>query len=224
MRRLVAEAKPGVWKEEAVWAAGESSLELTYSCSPPYWAVYYGTRNDEPPPEPEPEHFERLVREFPQSPLRPYAEWRLADCKRRQAINRVHERYGPYALRQPQPIAALFEKVEAPKGSYAWAWTQLRLGVLAFDGQDYKKASGHFAAVADAMDHGAEKSLALMNAGTACRAAGDVEGAAYYRIARTVPDISWWSRSPYERWAPLGLDGTPANGGDTNALARKVAL
>ena len=93
--------------------------------------------------------------------------------------------------------------------------------MLAFDGQDYKKASGHFAAVADAMDHGAEKSLALMNAGTACRVRATWKRVRYYRIARTVPDISWWSRSPYERWAPLGLDGTPANGGDTNALARR---
>ena len=76
-----------------------------------------------------------------------------------------------------------------------------------------------FAAVANTMDHGAEKSLALLNAGTARRGAHDVAGAArYYRIARTVPDMRWWFHSPYERWMPLSFDGE-SNTGGTQTLA-----
>jgi len=196
VEQLVANAQPGIWKEEVLWAAGESSLMLQYFggiTNPSYsWRASTGL------PAPAPEYYQRLIDEFPDSPLRPYAQWRLADCRRR-ILFQSHS-----VASDLEAAIAAFEKVEAEEGSYAWAWTQLRLGVLRWSSPNAAAAVDHFKAVAERMDHGPEKSLGLLQTAVHYEVIQDVpEARRYYELASSVPPIYWTPiRRKISGWAP----------------------
>ena len=130
MQRLIADSEPGSWTEESLWAAGEGSIQLVFrSSGASSDASMYWPRNA-PFPAPGPHYYERLVEQFPGSPLRPYAQWRLAECHRCRAVMQEKSESSPVA--EQAPIISWYEKVQASPGSYPWAWTQLRLGMLRF--------------------------------------------------------------------------------------------
>jgi TolB-like protein len=208
----VTTATPGVEREESLWAAGEAALQLAYEAHP-YAMDRVRPAGDYPPPLAA-TAYRRLLAEFPDSPLKPYAQWRAADCARRAAIHAEH------APQQAAAAAAKLAQVDAPEGSYAWAWTRLGLGQCRLLAGDYAAAARQFQQVADRLDQGPEKSLAALDAGLAFRLAGDTATAArYYQSAWGMPDRSWMPASRYEGWAPLGEDGRPHRGTETTRLA-----
>ncbi len=146
----------------------------------------------------------------------------MADSIYRKALL---QSYRPYSFLAPtylKGVAAWFEKVKSPEGTYAWAWTQLRLGELNFRARDLVKANKYFRQVTERMDHGAEKALGLMNLGLCCQTMDKTEDAVrVYKIARTVPNVTWVSYTEYSRWAPLKSNGAVASYSDTNTLAQR---
>jgi len=204
MDALIAQVPAGTWKEEALWAAGESHLQL-----------FYFPRNKGQPaygwPIDEPRHTEsryyRQLVEFPDSSLRPYAQWRLADCKYRQLLDARWSSVED-SPNDRQGVVEAFREVDAPKGSHAWAWSQLRAGSLLFNRKDFRSAAVHYREVAERMPNGAEKSLALLNLSVCHEALGNAEEARRYeKLVLSVPDIFWWTSSGYENWAPMRMSG-----------------
>ena len=210
LTKLVAEAPGGVWKEEALWTAGEASLRWIYLGAqivgkPTYSSIIgnqtYTFPRAEGPPQTVPEYYERLVAEFPQSPLRPLAQWRLAECLRRQAVAEHYKIDQAIMFGDQRQSIPPFEKVDAPKGTYPWAWARLSIGMIyAHCGSPWERAAplrgkgaAPFREVAEAMPTGPEKSIALLGLGFALeddKAAWD-EAARYYQAALAAPDNSW---------------------------------
>lgn len=207
MEKLIASVGPGIWKEEALWAAGESSLRQTYYIDSFDNDARYGRLANDDSDVAVPDYYRRLIREFPDSALCPYAQWRLAGCAWHKWRNS-----GWCGLpSDPREVVKRYQDVRAPEGSYPWAWTQLHLGETYFHTEDFAKALTCFREVADRMDHGPEKSMALVNVATCYRRAENLEEAErYYKIARAAPDVYWGgiSRTPYSVWSPLKIDGT----------------
>jgi len=211
LKKLVAEAEAGVWKEEALWTAGEASLRwaflgrgdaLQYSLYD-YWSK-------DGPPYPVPEYYQRLIDEFPQSPLRPLAQWRLADCRRRKAIaDRFKELQRSTYADQGESIP-LFQKVDAPKGSYPWAWARLWIGSIHAANGRHGEAAPFFREVAEAMPAGPEKSMALVNVGYMLEFDNGrwEEAIRYHKAAKDAPDNSW-QRLYYNGWGPLSVGEWP---------------
>jgi TolB-like protein len=204
LKKLVAEAEAGIWKEEALWTAGEASLRWMYLGDrdnlgfPAYYFL-----SAQGPPQPVPEYYQRLIDEFPQSPLRPLAQWRLADCRRRKAIaDRFPELRRVTYADQGESIP-LFEKVDAAKGTYPWAWARLWIGTIhAYNGRMAQSAA-RFREVTEVMATSPEKSIALLNLGRVLVDSGQWDEAArYYKAAKEVPDNSW-QRLHYNDWGPL---------------------
>jgi hypothetical protein len=103
------------------------------------------------------------------------------------AINEAFTTSYKFCPKKPEQVAAAFEKVEAPRGSRVWAWTELHLGVLDYYRQQCSKAREHFRQVAEAMEQGPEKTLAMMNAGQCNEALHDREEAVRaYRIVMSL--------------------------------------
>ncbi len=198
MDALIAEVPAGTWKEEALWAAGESHLQLFYfprnKGQPAYgWPI------DEPR-HTESRYYRQLVEQFPDSSLRPYAQWRLADCKYRQLLDARWSSVED-SPNDRQAVVEAFLEVDAPKGSHAWAWSQLRAGSLLFNRKDFRSAAVHYREVAERMPNGAEKSLALLQLSVCHEALGNAEEARRYeQLVLSVPDIFWWTSSGYENW------------------------
>ncbi len=203
-------AESGMEREEALWFAGEAWLQRIYcTCvfDKPECEVAHSIDLDINDLNlPNRSFFKSLLEEFPDSPLRPFAQLRLAACQRR---SHVVANGNPRNDKPFEPILAELNKVEAPEGSYAWAWKHLYSGVFhAFIGDQLPDAREHFQLVADAMPPGPERSMALMNLGLCCVILGDNEQAklTYETTLRDIPDIYWlhckWSRG-LDEWTPL---------------------
>ncbi len=228
MDKLIETAEPGIWKEEALWAAGEASLApLSYLNSghlgrePPYHLKEYPRF-----PAPAAECYRRLIREFPDSPLAPYARWRLAYCKWNEA--KGFAQYSSSYIQQPSHLpkaASLFQDVQAPEGSYPWAWSRLYLATVLFFQEDYQNASKNFKLVANRMEHGPEKALAILNAGLCYELLNDREEAIrYYKIALTIPNCSWRSPSQRIHWGPMKKNGWTDTVSSTNKYVAQKRL
>jgi tetratricopeptide (TPR) repeat protein len=200
MDRLVASVSGGVWKEEALWIAGEACLQLYYFPAGVTNASY-GRKGGEPS-EAEPRFYQELLERFPDSALEPYAQWRLADCRRRVYLNSAAS---PSKM---QSILDQYKQIDAPQGSTVWAWSRLRMASLLFRSGDYKSALGYYRDVSERMPHGPEKSIALLNLGVSQKALGEVaEARATFQQAKSAPDIFWWTTSSYANWTPMDEDG-----------------
>jgi hypothetical protein len=224
MQRLIADSEAGSWKEESLWAAGEGSLQLVFLPIGRGDARMQWPLRNAPSPVPGPHYYERLVEQFPESPLRPYAQWRLAECHRCLAVLQERSDGSPVPTVAPAPAAIVswYEKVRAPEGSHPWAWTQLRLGLLRFHAREFAAARAHFQAVADRMPNGPEKSLAVLDAAICALAEGHKgEANRYYQIAMSMPNIYWGNIcvSPYAAWCPVTSSGTLLNTGTTHNIA-----
>ncbi len=195
-------------REEALWIAGEAILpmqrfprkfDIQYT-----WPIEFG------PPKLDPRYFEELVRSYPDSAMRPYAQWEVAEIAR---LNRMLEFDTPQlymavdAAGLVQGLSAGFEKVEAPKGSYAWAWAKIRLAMIALQEGQPAKASEHARPVVDLMDQGPEKILGLFIAGLSAESLGKPEDAArYYEFIKASPPFLFPSDREDDAWAPLRPD------------------
>ena len=206
MDQLVADTKPAIWREEALWTAGEAFLQSFFE---------EGRRGpvrlragelmkhfEDDSRDPQPAYFQRLVAEFPDSPLRPFAQWRLAECQRRlQMTSRRPRRDGDAA-------AKLYEGIDAPPGSYAWAWAEFRMGQARFQNGDVEGALEHFDALAEEMDVGPEKLFGVFSAG-ACHELmkNKDESVRYFRLIAGFPDLAPRVER-HSQWGPVRAKGS----------------
>src|SRR4029077_15689622 len=112
--------------------------------------VNYGWTRERSPVTLDPLYFAALVQSFPKSDLAPYARWEQAEFAR---INRLMGAV-PGPGNSASHLISAFEKVDSPKGSCAWAWTQVRLAMLNLLEDHHEKALEHARAVADVMEDG----------------------------------------------------------------------
>ena len=204
MDRLVDQMPSGTWKEEALWAAGESILQMFYFAVTPMEHPPYGWPIGRPM-KPDARYFQQLVDQFPDSPLRTLAEWRFTDCRRRAIMYAAYHHNGQ---RMPPAdstkLIADFQRIDAPSASLPWIWRELRVAETYFQMENYARAAEHYEAICENAEEGAEKTLALMNL-TFCfdQLKKPTEAARYSARAEQSPEIFWWSSSRYAGWAPL---------------------
>ena len=198
-------------RQEALWAAGEAM-------KPQQWcqggdALVYGWKDASGPPKLDPHYFEDLVREFPRGELRPYAQWEAAEFARIAQVRDFDASNGYGWVDMAVPIggaAEAFAKVEAPKGSYAWRLTQIRLAQLALQANHRAEALEFARSVADVTEQGAEKSLAVFLAGVSSEVLGKPDDAArYYESARAAPDIYFFRDREDDAWSVLQFARPP---------------
>lgn len=202
MDRLVADVSDGVWREEALWIAGEACLQLCYFTEGNYGLASYGWKRGEPIGA-QPRYYQELIDRFPDSSLTPMAQWRLADCGWRVYLN-----HGNDAPVRMQTIIQQYQRVDAPEGSVLWSWSRLRIASLRFQHGDYKRAAENYREVTERVGLGPEKSIALLNLGVCRNEIGQpAEADATFRQVKSVPDIFWWTTSRYANWAPMDADG-----------------
>ncbi len=202
----------GQWREEALWAAGEASMQFFYLADESRVAhPAYGWRSSERP-DPIPRYYQWLVDEYSESPLRPLAQWRLADARRRKVLTTGNATSDSDEHRRLEKLITEFEQVEAAEGSTPWAWRELRLGTLHMQTGDFAAANEHFLRVVEQTGASSEKWLAMFNAAICYQGSGDAQEARrYLEVVKESPDVFWWSSS-YAHWAPLSVRGLPQSG------------
>ncbi|MEX2288225.1 MAG: CsgG/HfaB family protein [Planctomycetaceae bacterium] len=210
MNRLISETDPGLWREEALWAAGEASQYLYYDTNgvEEWEAAEYNLWLDHPVPFMESSHYQRLLSEFADSPLQPYAAWRLAEGKRRQFSYKDGNEYQMKDGDDPQlaEAVALFKEVKAEPGSFAWAWRELRLGQCLHGQKDFAGAAEHFQSLVEKMETCPEKSLALQGLGLCLMQQGNKQEARrYFELLRQMPDFG--TLPDFEFWTHIRPDG-----------------
>jgi len=201
-------AGAGERREEALWVAGGSGCALQWFDNGP-GEMMYAWKIEEGPPRPDPRPFQELARAYPRSELAPFARWEAAEFAR---LNRVYDVFREHAtwadiLIDAEAAVPAFEAVDAPKGSYAWAWTQLRLAMLHTQAGHPDKALEPARAAADAMDAGPEKVLALFLAAGATGKLGRAEQAGrYLQAVKDAPGVSFPNNREDSAWAPVALE------------------
>ena len=200
-------AGAGGRREEALWVAGESGRSLQWFDNGP-GEMMYAWKIEEGPPRLDPRPFQELAKAYPRSELAPFARWEAAETDRLNRVFDVFRENGGWAD-VPIDAAAVvpaFEGVDAPKGSYAWAWAQLRLAMLHTQAGHPDKALEPARAVADSMDPGPEKVLALFLAAGAAEHLGRSEQAArYLQAVKDAPEIAFPNDREDSAWAPATL-------------------
>jgi tetratricopeptide (TPR) repeat protein len=203
--KLIAAAFDPLTREESLWTAGESYFNLrcftgTQFLVDSQYGFDMNTRHD-----PEPRHYEQLIKSFPDSQLYHYAQWRLAECQRLQKLFRIGMQRG---LRDSPELISSFDSVSASPGTHPWAWARLRQGALAVSANDWSKAIELLKQVVDSMPHGPERTIALAMAGDCLVKAGQVpEARRTFEELNSLPVMSW-SRIPdwLSQWYPVTSD------------------
>ena len=208
---LVTAAGSGPRREEALWVAGEALKSLQWFSQFDQLSIAWPS--DFGPPTLDPRYFEGLVEKFPESDsCAPWAQWEIAE------FARINENYLQWRTPNPAPlllaaatthtdVIAAFEKVKAAKGSYAWAWTQVRLAMLNQRDDHFEKALEHARAVADVMEIGPEKILALFYAGVSAERLGQSEQRSrYFQSIIESPDLVFANDRHETAWGPLWLN------------------
>ncbi len=206
MQELIDTAPPGVWKEESLWAAGEAFQRLYYM-EDTYSSECYRWPAEERPPTAEPEYYRQLLQQFPSSPLSPFAQWRLGSCKWRELYKKAYNRWAPTHITQGrESVVEAYDKVRTPAGSLAWAWSRLSAGAILMEEEDFSGALPYFCKVAERMEQGQEKSLAIINAALCYENLNDTDSATrYYKMALQIPDITCSNiyYGPFEPWGQV---------------------
>lgn len=172
--RLVADAPNPEFKELSLWTAGECLLEKGYYNFDALPVGYQAQRGPLGSPKAgrrlsdfnlqlDPKYFQRLVDDFADSPLLPYARFRLADTKQLRENPLNDHNFNPQFVELVTSLAAPYEKFTFEPGTYAHAWANLHAGELYFVIDDLERAAKHFEAVAEAMPVSAEKAVAVYN-------------------------------------------------------------
>jgi tetratricopeptide (TPR) repeat protein len=151
---------------------------------------------------PEFDFYARLIETFPDSQLRPFAEWRQAECLHRNS------RASSYlsdskASEIRKNLISRYEKVQAPEGSVPWAWAQMRIGRTYYNGKDYEKAAELYRSVSEVMPNGPDKVRALLDLTVTLRKLEQREKA--IKAASSVlalPNVEWNDRM-FEQFSPI---------------------
>lgn len=140
----------GEWKEEALWLAGEAHFRMQYFDQRSFlrWAPY-GYPSDGKMPPPMPQYFERLVSEFPDSPLLGFAQWRHAECQYRPVTYHGTRNLATIDDEVRRSLMAQYGKVTALEGSLPWTLTQSRLGRIQYWNGDFGAAARHFHSISE---------------------------------------------------------------------------
>jgi tetratricopeptide (TPR) repeat protein len=204
--KLVNESE-GMWKEEALWLAGETHLRQHFR--------HVNNMRGWPTPRessdglqlaPEFDFYDRLVEQFPESRLRQFAEWRRVECLHRNSLrlsrasSDISDSTAPEIRRK---LISWYEKVRAPEGTVPWAWVQMRIGWTFYSGKEYEKAAEHYRSVSEMMPNGPDKVRALLDLTVTLRKLGQHEEA--IKAASSVlalPNVEWNDRM-FEHFSPL---------------------
>ena len=205
MDRLVTSMTHGIWKEEALWLAGEALMRLQYMPNGGHcYALRYRQPNNTSPLFAQPTFFEQLVKQFPDSPLAAYAQWRLGDCAFGSSTLRRSGSARSASSTEFDRALTLWKEVDAPKGSHAWAWKHLRIGNWYSKSGRPEGSIPHFREVSEQMGFGPEDTIALLNLGASYAALKQTDDAKRaYAVVLKLPNIIWWERG-LEHWAPPG--------------------
>jgi formylglycine-generating enzyme required for sulfatase activity/TolB-like protein/tetratricopeptide (TPR) repeat protein len=230
--RLISAAPDDVAREESLWLAGEAFQQMGFlsvgkTGTEPRPVLSYPAYGYNPQSDPllgEPRYFRELIQQFPDSPLRPYAEWRLAECTRRNGQARAATQIftDPSAGRR---LLREYRQIQAPDRSYARTWTNLRLGAIQYALGEFGKAALYFQEIAEAVPTGPEKLLALLNLGLCYeRMDQTAEALRAYEAAAALPVIQWrpgvdWSMC----WGPIHSDINAPPGSTMGGNGRQLA-
>lgn len=213
LERVVKNAPDSMAKEESLWMAAEAFQQMGFyhfgesgaEPRPPLTYPAYGYNPlKKTPLLPEVKYYQLLVQQFPQSVLRPYAEWRVAECLRRSG----------YVSGAPQVISTVtgveklvseYEKIDVPPRSYAHAWKNLRLGAIAISSDDYQAALPLYQTLIGSMSNGPEKSIAVLNLALCYEKLNNpAESRRSYESVLQMPDIHWRPTADwFMLWTPL---------------------
>jgi tetratricopeptide (TPR) repeat protein len=230
--RLISSAPDVIAREESLWLAGEAFQQMGFfhdgntggETRRPLTYNSYGYNITPDPLLSEPRYYRELVQQFPDSPLRPYADWRLAECARRNGLI-LTEPQVVTDFSQGRKLLQEYGKVKAPAGSYARTWTNLRVGAIHFALGAYRRAVPHFQEIAETVPTGPEKMLALLNLGLCYeRLNQPAEGRRAYEAAAALPVIQWWpSADWFMCWAPISSDANQSPGFTVRGNGRQLA-
>lgn len=216
MDHLIASADDRELGEEAIWVAA-------LAFDPYYWARncdanrkrFLGLNKGQSPRPLAPEYFELLLQQYPDSELRPYAEWFLADTKRREAVAKQFDPAGCMGYHQfrfysVEESLPWYEKLTPAKGTYPWAWKHIRLGQQQYATGEYDRCMGSVRDVIEVMPTGPEKMLAIFLMVESARRKGDKLAAERYASAAAeMPKIHWPVAEPIFAWARLNNHSPP---------------
>ena len=205
LERLIAEAPAGDWKEEALWVAGEAMFGARYHPAGKGDTPRQTWRfRKEEPFLPIADYHQRLIDQFPDSPLRPYAQWRLGEVKY-CLMNCYRIPVSDWAT-----VAKQYEQVQADEGSHPWAWAKIGAGMFLYHSRQYTKAIECYDKILNAMEPGPEKAIAMLNLARCHQAAGNKkEAIRYYRMAKSCPNVYFANTQvgPFNGWSAMSKHG-----------------
>jgi tetratricopeptide (TPR) repeat protein len=172
--RLVGNAPTPELKELSLWAAGECLMEAGHYNWDALPAGYKAQRRplgwrrasrrltDLSLPD-FPEFFQRLVDEYPDSPLHAYARYRRAGTESLR-LNPFDDRDVDSSFVELfNSLAAPFDKLDLQPGTRPHAWAKLDAGALYFEIEEVERAAERFEEVVETMPDSAEKAVAVLN-------------------------------------------------------------
>ena len=156
----------------------------------------YGYRKGEPMPLPKSSYYERLVVQFPDSPLKGFAQWRVAECGYRPSTYYGTKQLAVLDEGARNFLIKQYEKVLAPTGTLPWALAQVRLGRVRYWMGDFNAAVTHFQAVSENMPPGVERISALLDLSLTLSRLGNNEKAhVALDVVKSMPNVELTSSS-----------------------------
>jgi len=172
--RLVAGAPSAELKELSLWSAGECLLEKGHYNFAELPLGYKGQRGPLEWPKSgrrlwdyslpvDRKPYQRLMKDFPDSPLHEYARYRLA-CAECLHKNPLDERnFDVDEVDLVRSLAKPFEQLDLRPGRSPHAWAKLDAGQLCYVIDDVETAARHYEEVVESMPVSAEKAVAVLN-------------------------------------------------------------
>ncbi|MFN0197696.1 MAG: DUF4350 domain-containing protein [Planctomycetaceae bacterium] len=206
--RMIGAAPDAVSREESLWTAGEayhSPCYVPFDQQHLAWPAY-GYQPDKIQ-DPHPEHYEKLLELYPNSPLYYYAQWRLAECKRMKLAYQAARNGWHFDPARTQEAIAAYDNVSAPPGSYPWAWTRIRQSTLAYQLGDSAKGNEYVKDVIEQMPNGPERTVALLNSAACLMATNQTsEAKRIFNEVNSLPLLNWFGTEHdwVAEWYPVG--------------------
>lgn len=227
MDQLVAATKADEMGEEALWVAGLAFEPYSWTSCQADRARSLGTCDNQAPRALAPEYFELARDLYPDSSLFPYAEWFVADVKRREAVAKqlgpAGRDMGAFPCSVPESVA-WFSALSARAGTEPWAWARIRLSQQYLAEGAFAKGIETAGAVVETIPQGPEKLLAALLLVECAWGLGDRETAARHaRAASDMPRLDWPVAEPIYAWARITAFDRPrfeTQGLDSRGFAR----
>jgi TolB-like protein len=189
-------------REEALWAAAEATYQPVFTRK-----YCKGTDGDriETRSQPVPAKYDLLVTDFTDSELYPFALWRRSDAE----FLRIRH-VAATSFDEWNELAKTFDKVDAPRGSRPWLWTQLRLGEIRYQQGDFDAALTNFQNVSEAIAQGPERLMGIAGMAQCHLAAKRIDDAKrLYRLLTESDDVCWplFDAHDGHAWQPIDRKG-----------------